>query len=258
MGIRQASNGGHSSRRRTVTGLVIGVVAGAAVLAACGSDEDASDATEAAGAIPVAQFAGEIAGGTAEAPRLLAVVASGDTALAYLCDGADEVVWFAGTVEGDHLELTDREGTPLSLDADADSVTGTLAGDAIELAAVADPSGLYVLAPSTDQEVLTGYLGGWIVLPDGRQTGGVRSGSGVTNPPLDVSKRTVSITDGTSNTVVSFGTTAASGGFQFQFGSGTGSFGGFGQFGGSGFSQFGGIQFGQFGSGASTGIQFGG
>lgn len=254
MGTRQA--GGRCARRRTVVGAVGGAVLCIGALAACGSDDAAGDGAAApGGSFPVATFAGEIEGGSVESPRLLAVVAAGDTALAYLCDGADEVVWFAGTVEGEHLELADRAGNALSLDASEDDVTGTLAGEAVELPAVAEPAGLYVLDPASEEALLTSHLGGWIVLPDGTQTGGVRSDSGITNPRLDLSSRTVNITDGTSNTVVAFGVTAASGGFQFQFGSGSGSLGGFGQFGGSGFSQFGGIQFGQFGSGATGGFQ---
>lgn len=244
------------TRWRAAIGVGVGLALGVAGLAGCGSDE-ASSATSGGGSLPVATFAGRIDGGEPDATRLLAVVASGTTALAYLCDGADEVVWFAGTVDGDHLELTDRAGRPLSLDVDGNSVTGSLGDQDVDVPAVAEPAGLYVLDPASGEEVLTTYLGGWIVLPDGTQTGGVRSNSGVTNPRMDPATRTTNITDGTSNTVVSFGATAGSGGFQFQFGNSSADLGGFGQFGGSGFSQFG-AQFGQFGNGASSGIQFGG
>lgn len=265
--------GGQPARRsstvqRAATAAAVLAAATALGLAGCGGDDSSSNGASTAGApttaarlapgFPVASFAADVSEGASKAPRLLTVVAAGHTAVAYLCNGADEVTWFAGTAEGNRLSLRDASGRALDLAADGDRVTGTLGTQKVDLPAVSDPAGLYVLDPTLDEAFLREHLGGWIVLPDGTQTGGVRSGGKLTNPRLDVTKRTADI-DGSPRKVVPFSPTASAAGFQFQLGGGQ--FGG--QFGGQlGGGQFGG-QFGQFGGGGGAGgggfqFQFGG
>ncbi|GAA3233178.1 hypothetical protein GCM10017691_28570 [Pseudonocardia petroleophila] len=105
---------------------VVGVVPDPA--AAAGADRDA-------GARP-----DEIAyaGRTEGRPMTVAVVVTGDEAVAYVCDARDEV-WLRGTATGGELDLRSADGSAtLTGTADADGATGTFTLDGVEWALTAE------------------------------------------------------------------------------------------------------------------------
>jgi hypothetical protein len=113
-------------------------------------------------------------------------------AIAYLCDGDDVEVWFQGPALAGELALTSKAGATLTGSFRAGSATGsiTFGGRAAKfrIPSVRKPSGLYRAAGQVrDAKV----KGGWIVLPDGTQTGVLTvGGEPQPAPPLDTASRT--------------------------------------------------------------------
>jgi hypothetical protein len=123
---------------------------------------------------------------------------SGDSVMAYVCDGASLAQWFTGTVQGDQLDLSTSDGKRLTAQL-ATRTDGSRAatglfkasnGDQHEFSTAAttglDRAGLYRGAGVTNGVNLTV---GVIVLPDGDLRGVIRVGqqlTPVTNPTYSV------------------------------------------------------------------------
>jgi hypothetical protein len=140
-----------------------------------------------------ADFAGRVAGGGA----LVALSVREGRAVGYFCDGRREV-WMSGDARDNRVTLTAPEGGKalMTADLDEDGATGNLVfgEDAFRFTApvVERPSGLY---RATEQVRGASVVGGWIVLPNGRQVGAVSFG-GVEQPaPRLVPGRNVRIDD---------------------------------------------------------------
>lgn len=113
--------------------------------------------------------------------------------IVYLCDGADISTWLFGETTGDSVILEAGE-TRVELSLAEDSVMGQveLAGaapqDFVAEFAVED-AGLFRAVETVDGE---DYVGGWVVLNDGRQRGALTLRGGVIeNPTLDLDTRQV-------------------------------------------------------------------
>ena len=91
--------------------------------------------------------------------------------MAYVCDGRDTATWLRGTATGHDLALSDGE-VHLRARHHADGLAGTLQLGAVTYRFEAEPisagGGFY-----RGTRTLAGlsYVGGWIVLRDGRQRG---------------------------------------------------------------------------------------
>ena len=113
-------------------------------------------------------------------------------AIAYLCDGDDLEVWFQGPALAGELALSSKAGATLTGSFRAGAATGsvTFGGRtaAFRLPSVKKPSGLYRAAGLVRNALVKG---GWIVLPDGTQTGVLTvGGEPQPAPPLDTAART--------------------------------------------------------------------
>ena len=142
-------------------------------LAACGDDkpDEASPATSFAAAVP-------------ETDALFALVVNQDDrrVLAYLCDGKNVATWLKGQATQDGtVTLAGDDGALVNGRIDGKELTGTvtLPGETsarpLVASAVNRPAGLYRARGEVRGEAA---VGGWVVLPDGRQTGAVRTSSG--------------------------------------------------------------------------------
>lgn len=158
--------------RRTLAGFALVAVA----LAGCGNDGNGSAPSAARGA----SFAGPV-GGTDALVGLM--VNPGDRrVMAYVCDGKAVGAWFSGVAEPDGaVDLTSRDGARLRGRIAGDELTGTVAlspGGPVhpfEAPAITAPAGLYRARGEVGGQPA---LGGWVVLADGRQKGGVRTSTG--------------------------------------------------------------------------------
>lgn len=123
-------------------------------------------------------YVGYVDGGGAS----VAVIVTGDEAIAYVCDGASVEAWLDGSAEDGRLDLTGTNGT-LTGAYDERGATGeATVGDhswTFTIEEVAAPEGLYRFADTIAGEA--DVVAGWIVLPDGTQIGAVTS-DGVTGP----------------------------------------------------------------------------
>lgn len=129
-------------------------------------------------------YVGYVDGGGAS----VAVIVTGDEAIAYLCDGSSAEAWLDGSADGGELDLTGERGSltgtfddlQASGQAAADDQTWTFTIEAVE-----PPEGLYRFA-----DTIAGgaeVVGGWIVLPDGTQVGALNvDGQTQPAPALDV------------------------------------------------------------------------
>jgi len=122
-------------------------------------------------------YAGEVKGGGS-----LAVAVSGDTAVAYFCDGRTEA-WLWGSAAGGVLDLKDKAGDTLTGTATGERLTGTLTTGGrsrpVDLKPVHKPSGLY---RATADVRGAKVVGGWVVLPDGSQVGAWTADGGAPRP----------------------------------------------------------------------------
>lgn len=118
----------------------------------------------------------------------VAVIVTGDEAIAYLCDGNAVEAWLDGSAVDGQLELTGERGS-LTGDFDDLQATGQAIADdqtwTFTIEAVEPPEGLYRFA-----DTIAGgaeVVGGWIVLPDGTQVGALNvDGQTQPAPALDV------------------------------------------------------------------------
>ncbi|GAA4975522.1 hypothetical protein HD597_009447 [Nonomuraea thailandensis] len=126
---------------------------------------------------------GDFAGRVARSGALVALSVRQGKAVGYFCDGRREV-WMSGAARDNRVTLTAPRGGKALMTAalDEDGATGdlVLGEDAFRFTApvVERPSGLY---RATGQVRGASVVGGWIVLPDGRQVGAVNVG-GVERP----------------------------------------------------------------------------
>jgi serine/threonine-protein kinase len=129
-------------------------------------------------------YVGYVDGGGAS----VAVIVTGDEAIAYLCDGNAVEAWLDGSAVDGQLGLTGERGSltgdfddlQASGQATADDQSWTFTIDVVE-----PPEGLYRFA-----DTIAGgaeVVGGWIVLPDGTQVGALNvDGQTQPAPALDV------------------------------------------------------------------------
>jgi hypothetical protein len=125
----------------------------------------------------------------------VALVAQGGTLTAYICDGADLVVWFGGSAGGSSLEGTSPGGDTITATVSGPSAMGsaTIAGTTYAFTAelAVAPAGLWELVDGPVDDLSNFLHGGWIVLPDGSQRGALlRSGVVSTATAVDTSTGT--------------------------------------------------------------------
>jgi serine/threonine-protein kinase len=137
--------------------------------------------TEAAQAVT---YVGYVDGGGAS----VAVIVTGDEAIAYLCDGNAVEAWLDGNAVDGQLELTGERGS-LTGDFDDLQASGQATADdqswTFTIEVVEPPEGLYRFADTIAGEAEV--VGGWIVLPDGTQVGALNvDGQTQPAPALDV------------------------------------------------------------------------
>ncbi len=123
------------------------------------------------------------AGRTEDDSASVAVAVLNGRAAAYLCDGREVEAWLKGTVDGDTVSLTGKEGAKLSATLAGSTLRGSVEVDGevydFKVKVAKKPAGLY-RAKGSKTTI------GWIVLPDGSQVGLQTSDSGSTPaPPLD-------------------------------------------------------------------------
>jgi hypothetical protein len=142
-------------------------------------------------------FVGSVRGTNA----FVAIVVRGPHVTAYVCDSKRIAQWFTGDGHAGRSTLTSKDGYVLRITMGRRQVTGSfrLPGPAgvvhrFVAARQTRPAGLY-----RGERSVAGkrYVGGWIILPDGRQRGEVVSGStDIASPTLDPNDPTVDIKRG--------------------------------------------------------------
>jgi hypothetical protein len=146
---------------------------------------------------PNATFAGEVDRGNGAS---IAIAVHNGQAVAYLCDGHTEA-WLQGDAASAAVALTGANHALITATFAGNRITGTItaAGHTwtFAIGAVAPPSGLY---RATAEVRSAKVVGGWIVLPNGRQVGVVDvDGQPGTAAPLDTTTLTSTV-EGTSIT----------------------------------------------------------
>jgi hypothetical protein len=131
----------------------------------------------------------------------VAVVTQGSHVSAYVCDSKTIAQWFKGSLRAGKATLTSSDGYVLRVAIGSGKATGSLrvpgqggAVDPFSSVRDAKPAGLY-----RGVKTVAGkrYVGGWIILPDGRQRGEVVTGATVVaSPTLDPSNPTVDVKKG--------------------------------------------------------------
>lgn len=131
----------------------------------------------------------------------VAVVTSGSRVTAYVCDSKKIAQWFKGSVKAGKATLTSSAGYLLRVTIAHGKASGSVRlpgvhGAVHGFSAARDrkAAGLY-----RGVKTVAGkrYVGGWILLPDGRQRGEVVTGaSDVASPILDPTDPTVDIRRG--------------------------------------------------------------
>jgi hypothetical protein len=171
-----------------------------ALLAACGGtpggvEDDTLYAHAFAGEVNEDLFIGAMVADHPRGPDRKALVV-------YLCDGADVSTWFFGEAIGDAVVL---EGADIRVEMSLgeERLTGVVEragvgpqGFVAEFAA--GDAGLYRAVETFDG---TDYIGGWVVLNDGRQRGALTLGGQVIeNPTLDLTTGQAETSVGTFGT----------------------------------------------------------
>ena len=131
----------------------------------------------------------------------VAVVTQGSHVTAYVCDSKTIAQWFKGSLRAGKATLTSSGGYVLRVAIGNGKATGSLrlpgpggAVDRFSSARDTRPAGLY-----RGVKTVAGkrYVGGWIILPDGRQRGEVVTGTtDAASPTLDPSNPTVDVKKG--------------------------------------------------------------
>ena len=116
------------------------------------------------------------------------VVERGSRVTAYVCDSARIAQWFEGTVSAGRSKITSRGGYVLQVRFGHGRATGSFrfpgkAGALHHFTAARDarPAGLWRGSKTVDGKT---FVGGWIILPDGRQRGEILSGSTDVGTPI--------------------------------------------------------------------------
>jgi hypothetical protein len=143
-----------------------------------------------AAALPQGQVAGH-AGyvGTVSGTRaFVAVVEHGSRVTAYVCNSGSIAQWFNGAVSARRSKITSRGGYVLEVRFGDGRATGSLrfpgrAGTLHHFTAGSDvrPAGLWRGSKTVGGKT---FVGGWIILPDGRQRGEILSGSTDVGSPI--------------------------------------------------------------------------
>jgi hypothetical protein len=117
---------------------------------------------------PAGTYAGEVNGGSGAS---IAIAVRDGRAVAYLCDGRNEA-WLQGAAANGTVDLTGGGHARLTATFAKNRITGSVSAGAstytFSVGVVAPPSGLYRTTAKVRQATV---VGGWIVLPDGRQVG---------------------------------------------------------------------------------------
>jgi hypothetical protein len=131
----------------------------------------------------------------------VALVTHGSSVIAYVCDSKTIAQWFKGSLKAGKATLTSSDGYVLRVTIANRKANGSVhaagaraAVHRFSSARGTKPAGLY-----RGVKTVTGkrYVGGWIVLPDGRQRGEVVTGAtDVASPILDPSNPTVDVKKG--------------------------------------------------------------
>jgi len=120
------------------------------------------------------------AGYTNDDSTAIAVAILGTRAAAYLCDGDSVEAWLRGTVDGDEMSLTGKNGARLEAELDGRRLEGTIEVNDEKLdftiREAKRPAGLY-RAKGSKTTI------GWIVLPNGSQVGIQTTGEESTPAP---------------------------------------------------------------------------
>ena len=126
-----------------------------------------------------------------------------DRVLAYVCDGKSVASWFTGEAGDDgSISLTSADGARLTGRVDGKILSGSVvlpgggATHRFSAPAVSSPAGLY---RSKGQVRGEAAVGGWIVLGDGSQRGGIRTSTGFTSTDTDLARPNKPVTSFTSN-----------------------------------------------------------
>jgi hypothetical protein len=127
--------------------------------------------------------------GTVSGTRaFVAVVERGSRVTAYVCDSGRIAQWFEGTVSAGRSKITARGGYVLQVRFGHGPATGSLrfpgkTGALHHFTAASDarPAGLWRGSKTVDGKT---FVGGWIILPDGRQRGEILSGSTDVGSPI--------------------------------------------------------------------------
>ncbi|MGW3241431.1 hypothetical protein [Streptomyces sp. NPDC001070] len=141
---------------------------------------------------PDADYAGRTGDGAAS----VAIALRKGKAVAYVCDGRTKEAWLRGDVEDDGaMRLTDGHGARLDGTLKGARITGEVRLAGLDQPFRADravkPSGLYRATASVRGARV---VGGWIVLPNGKQVGIVsRDGEPSAAPAIDTATGAVTV-----------------------------------------------------------------
>lgn len=141
-----------------------------------------------------------LAGPVARSPFLLALVTNRYGAiLAYACDGQQVAEWFQGPLQGTMANLTTSDGAHLQVMLASTEAQGILTLPkstplTFQIGLVTEPAGLYRAKQLVNGVV---YLGGWILLADGRQAGMIQTPTEqLSGPHLDPAHPTITLLGG--------------------------------------------------------------
>jgi hypothetical protein len=131
----------------------------------------------------------------------VAIVTHGSRVTAYVCDSKTIAQWFKGFLKAGNATLTSSDGYVLRVTIGNGKANGSLhvpgaRGNVHRFSSVqgTKPTGLYRGVTTVAGKR---YVGGWIILPDGRQRGEVITGAtDVASPTLDPSNPTVDVKKG--------------------------------------------------------------
>lgn len=140
---------------------------------------------------PAGTYAGDVNGGSGAS---IAIAVRDGRAVAYLCDGRTEA-WLQGDAADGSVDLTGGGHARLTATYAKNRITGTVSAGGttwtFSVGPVAPPSGLYRATAKVRQATV---VGGWIVLPNGRQVGVVDiDGRPTTAEPLNTSTLTTTV-----------------------------------------------------------------
>ncbi|MGE0300869.1 hypothetical protein [Pseudonocardia sp.] len=145
------------------------------------------------------------AGRSADRRMTIAIAVKDGKAIAYVCDGKKIEAWLDGTLQGDTLALTGKDGASVTGIANEQSSEGEIvvAGKTWKYTAkgVEAPAGLY--EGRADVRGVATRIG-WVVEPDGQVTG-IQQAAGETSPapPLNPADPADVTIDGVTVTVTS-------------------------------------------------------